>query len=240
MGLDLAFGAIVLLLAIRGWLKGFIAQAIRLAGVVACVYAADPVRDLVKPYISPHLPSVGPELVDRLLWWLAAAVCYVVLVGLASVVHNVSRRRTFGLDEPRRNDQYAGFALGAVKGLIVALFLVAGLDRYVLARAKGVAWAEDQLQASKVLKWNAQYQPVAWIWASPPIRHFVDHIQRMGLNPPAATAAAALEINPLQASSGPPPRLVLPGIPGQEVDAAGVREAFEAVSRQLNRLIPKP
>src|SRR4051794_28680572 len=80
MGLDLALGAIVLLTAIRGWLKGFILQAIRLAGLVACVYLADPVRDLAKPYVLPHLPSIRPELIDRLLWWSAAAISYVALV----------------------------------------------------------------------------------------------------------------------------------------------------------------
>ena len=81
MGLDLALGVIVLLGAIRGWLKGFILQAIRLSGVVACVYAADPVRDLAKPYVVPHLPSIRPELVDRLIWWSAAAVSYVCWSG---------------------------------------------------------------------------------------------------------------------------------------------------------------
>src|SRR4051794_40995542 len=126
MGLDLALGVVVLLGAIRGWLKGFVLQAIRLTGLVACVYAADPVRDLVKPYVLPHLPSIRPELVDRIIWWSAAAVSYVVLVGLATLVHKLSRRQAFGIAEPRRNDQYAGFALGAVKGVLVAMFLVSG------------------------------------------------------------------------------------------------------------------
>ena len=42
MGLDLALGGLVLISAIRGWLKGFLVQAIRLAGLVASVYAAGP------------------------------------------------------------------------------------------------------------------------------------------------------------------------------------------------------
>ena len=59
-----------------------------------------------------------------------------------------------------------------------------GLERFAVERVKGIAWAEEQVQTSKVLKWNAQYQPVARIWASPPVKHFVDHIQRMGLKSP--------------------------------------------------------
>src|SRR3954454_19736262 len=117
MGLDLALGVIVLWTAIRGWLKGFLLQAIRLSGLVACVYVAVPVRNLTKPYVLPHLPSVRPELVDRLLWWSSAAVSYIVLVGFATVVYRLSRRQPFGIAEPNRNDQFAGFALGALKGV---------------------------------------------------------------------------------------------------------------------------
>ena len=51
MGLDLALGGLVLLAAIRGWFKGFVMQAVRLSGLVACVYAADPIRDQVRPRV---------------------------------------------------------------------------------------------------------------------------------------------------------------------------------------------
>jgi uncharacterized membrane protein required for colicin V production len=216
MGLDLALGVIVLLVAIRGWLKGFVLQAIRLAGLVASVYAADPVRNFAKPYVAPHLPSVRPELIDRLLWWSAAVVTYVVLVGLATLIHKVSRRQTFGLGEPRRNDQYAGFALGALKGVIVALVLTAALDKYAVERVKGmgIGWVEEQVTGSKALKWNSQYQPVVRIWASPPVKHFVDHIQRMGVKTPAHPAATATsDPKPLQAASAAAPRLFLAPTP---------------------------
>ena len=232
MGLDLALGVIVLLGAIRGWLKGFILQAIRLAGVVACVYAADPVRDLVKPYVVPHLPSIRPELVDRLIWWSAAAVSYVVLVGLATMIYKLSRRQAFGLAEPRRNDQYAGFTLGALKGLVVAMFLVSGLERFAVERVKGIAWAEEQVQTSKVLKWNAQYQPVARIWASPPVKHFVDHVQRMGLKNPEPSPVTT-DVKPLQAASTRAPRLL---VPSGDLDTSAVSQAIETIKDELSRV----
>jgi uncharacterized membrane protein required for colicin V production len=235
MGLDLALGVIVLLAAIRGWLKGFLLQAIRLTGLVACVYVADPVRDLAKPYVLPHLPSVRPELVDRLLWWSSAAVSYVVLVGLATLIANYSRRQAFGLAEPRRNDQYAGFALGALKGLVVAMFLVAGLERFALERVRAISWAEEQVQTSKALKWNAQFQPVARIWESPPVKHFVDHIQRMGLKTPPS-ASAGTEPKPLQAASSRPPRLLLPTTPDSTGDGFAISQTLEAIKNQFARL----
>jgi uncharacterized membrane protein required for colicin V production len=233
MGLDLALGVMILLGAIRGWLKGFVLQAIRLAGVVACVYAADPVRDQVKPYVLPHLPSIRPELVDRLIWWSAAVVSYVVLVGLATLIYKLSRRQAFGIAEPRRTDQYAGFALGALKGLIVAVFLAAGLERFAVERVKGIAWAEEQVQSSKVLKWSAHYQPVARIWASPPVKHFVNHVQRMGLKNPEP-AAETTELKPLQAAGAGarPPRLV---VPSADLDLSAVSRAIESIKEELSR-----
>ena len=74
MGLDLTLGVIILIAAFRGWFQGFVSQAVRLGGVIACVYLAEPVRDYAKPHVLPYLPSIQPELVDRLLWWVSAAV----------------------------------------------------------------------------------------------------------------------------------------------------------------------
>jgi uncharacterized membrane protein required for colicin V production len=239
MGLDLALGAIILLAAIRGWLKGFILQAIRLSGVVACVYLADPIRDLAKPFVLPHLPSVRPDLVDRLLWWSAAALAYVVLVGIATSTYKLSRRQTIGLTEPNRNDQLSGFALGALKGLIVAMFLMDGLQKYALERVRGIAWAEQQARTSHGMKWNATYAPVAKIWASPPVKHFVEHVQRGGLRSPEPSAARP-EPRSLQAASGQPPRLLIPspswglGPDNADLDPE-LAEAVEAIKNALGR-----
>src|SRR3954463_9792995 len=186
MGLDLALGAIVLLSAIRGWLKGFLLQAIRLSGLVACVYVADPVRNLVKPYVGPHLPSIRPELMDRLLWWSSAALSYVLMVGVATLIVKLMRRQAFGESEPRRNDQFAGFVMGAAKGMVAAMFLASGVEKYALERVQGIAWAEEQGRTSKALKWNATYRPAAKIWESTPVKHFVEHVQRRGLTSPSS------------------------------------------------------
>src|SRR5262245_59554441 len=108
MGLDLALGGLVLFTAFRGWLRGFVIQAIRLAGLVASVYVAAPVRDEVKPYVLDYLPAMRPDLVDRILWWTAVVVSYFVIVGGASLLVAATRRRAYGLDEPNRSDQFAG------------------------------------------------------------------------------------------------------------------------------------
>ncbi len=92
MGLDVALGILILIVAIRGWLQGFGYQAIRLGGTVACFYLADPVRGQAKPYVVRYLSAIPREFLDPLLWWVAAALSYVVLVGATTLVLKMTRR----------------------------------------------------------------------------------------------------------------------------------------------------
>lgn len=222
MGLDLALGGLVLLAGLRGWFKGFILQAVRLVGLVACVYVADPVRNLAKPYVVSHLPSIQPNLVDRLLWWVAAVTSYFVLVGVATLMVNLSRRKALGEPEPHYNDQFAGFLLGLIKGVAVAAALAAGIQSYALGYVKKVPWADRQAEGSRVLQWNARYQPVTKVWTSRPVQHFVNQIQRMGIQPPDDTRASAPD--PVAAANRPP-QLILPSADG---DVARLVESIQA------------
>ena len=191
MGLDLTLGVIMLIAAFRGWFQGFISQAIRLGGVIACVYLAEPVRDYAKPHVLSYVPSIQPDLIDRLLWWVSAAVTYVVLVGTASLVIKMTRRPEIpGISQSGRNDQFAGFLLGATKGVVIAAFAIAGVQKYALNQIKTVTWAEEQVKASWALQWSEAYQPVPRIWASPPVRQFVNYIERMGLRKPGEPSQA--------------------------------------------------
>jgi hypothetical protein len=213
MGLDLALGAVVLFAAIRGWLRGFVSQAIRLAGFVGCFYLADPVRDQARPYVLARLPKVDPALMDRMLWWASAVASYVVVVGLATLAIKLTRRPDpSGNPETRRDDQVAGFLLGAAKGAVVAVFLTAAVEKYGLEAARKSEWAGRQVEHSRALVWNQKYQPVPKIWDSPPVRRFVEHIRRNGLGPIPVAAPPADEVAELRPENGArrPPRLDLP------------------------------
>ena len=208
MGLDLALGVFILIAAFRGWFRGFISQAVRIGGLIACVYLADPVRDYAKPRVLPYLPSIPPDLVDRVLWWVSAVLTYIVLVGVVTLVIKMTRRPEIpGLPEASRNDQFAGLLLGLVKGALVAVFLTAAIQaafqRLALSHIQSISWAEDQAKSSRVLKWNEQYQPAVRIWRSQPVAHFVNHIQRMGLQNPAEAVPASAD-DKSQSPEGPP------------------------------------
>ena len=234
MGLDLALGGLVLLVGLRGWFKGFILQSIRLGGLIGCVYLADPVRDLAKPRVTSYLASVQPHVVDRLLWWIAALVCYIVMVGVATLLIKLSRRRTaLGEPEPRYNDRFAGFLLGLIKGTAIAAALATGFQTYALGYLKSVPWGERQAEQSHVLAWNAKYQPIPKVWSSRPVQHYVNHIQRMGIQPPNADSAASEPV----AAANRPPQLAVPPPVGQDAQA-DLSRLFEAIEEQVRNLEP--
>ncbi len=214
MGLDLALGAVILFAAIRGWLRGFVGQAVRIAGFVGCFYLADPVRDQARPHVLARLPKVDPALMDRILWWSCAVVSYVVVVGLVTLAIKVARRPdASGKPESRRDNQFAGFMLGAAKGALVAIFLTAGVQKYGQDVATKAEWVGRQMEHSKALLWNEQYQPAPRIWESPPVRRFVEHIQRNGLGQPAEpTTSPDDQVAELRSEIGrrESPRLELP------------------------------
>jgi uncharacterized membrane protein required for colicin V production len=194
MGLDVALAIVILIAAIRGWIKGFVSQSVRIAGLIGCVYAADPLRAQVLPQVRPYVQSMPADIVDRFLWWACAAAAYVVFVGTATLLTKMTQRPEIpGIpDDSGRNDQFGGFLLGAIKGTLMAAFLAAGIQhKLVLDQLKTVSWADQQIKTSMALKWNTEYQPVPKIWSSVPVQHFTNQIYVMGIKPPGPDKPAA-------------------------------------------------
>jgi uncharacterized membrane protein required for colicin V production len=236
MGLDLFLGLMVLIGAIRGWLKGFVLQAVQLGGLVACVYEAGPLRDFAKPHLEGYLRGIRPDLFDRLLWWVACVVSYVVTVGLATWLVRLYRRRPYGEPDLYRGDQAAGLLMGAAKALLIVTLLVAGLEKYALSYLKGLKWAEQQAGTSHAVVWNEKYQPLARIWAWPPLQTFVTHVQKMGLGSPSSNAPAEPAVRTAAAPSQPlalRPRPSPFREPAEAPDPAGVLDSLTQEIRSL-------
>ncbi len=110
--------------------------------------------------------------------------------------------------------------------------------------SKNVSWAGSQANGSLALKWTEQYRPVPRIWAAPPVRRFVEHIQRNGLkgNPKIdseATEPDQVAERATLESLTRPPRLDLPsGVPDPtdlDPDVARALEDIKAELRQRSR-----
>jgi uncharacterized membrane protein required for colicin V production len=249
MGLDVALGVIILSGALRGWFRGFTAQAVRLMGLVSCVYLALPVRDQVRPYILAKLPAIHPDKLDRILWWVSAVVSYLVLVGLVSLALQLMKSPPApGAVGVRRGDRLGGFLLGAAKAAVIAAFLAAGVEKYGADLARNVSWADRQVDGSYALAWTAQYQPVPRLWATSPVRNFVQQIQRNGMNHPAEADSEKQLAERDEADSGTsyrPPRLDLPPaeapLPETQGDLqldAETERALEEIQQELRSARP--
>jgi hypothetical protein len=235
MGLDLVLAFVVLIGAIRGWLRGFILQAVQLAGLVVCTYEAGPLRDFAKPHLEGYLRGIRPDLFDRLLWWVACVLSYVVTVGLATWLVRVYRRRPYGEPDLYRGDQAAGFLLGAAKSALIVILLIAAVEKYALSHLKGLKWAEDQASSSRALTWSEKYQPLARIWAWPPVQTFANHVQKMGLSPPAAQAEAEQPVRTAGAGTRP---LALPagGLLGHDPNQPGEPSVMDKLNQEIKEL----
>lgn len=194
MGLDIALGVVVLVASIRGWLKGFVVQAIHLIALVSSVFLASPLRDLGRPYAREYFPGVEPALLDRLLWWSATVASYLLLTGVAVSTVRLYRRRHYleGLDRDR-GDQGAGFVLGAAKGALLVIFLTAGIERHAATYVKAQGWVARQVAESWSVRMTQRHRPADQIWNSAPVQTVVRQVRREGLWGEAAEATRAAQ-----------------------------------------------
>jgi uncharacterized membrane protein required for colicin V production len=240
MGLDVALGVTIALGALRGWFRGFTTQAVRLTGLVTCFYLALPVREQVRPYILARMPVMDPGLLDRILWWSSAVVSYIVLVGLITLAIQLTKSPPVpGAVATRRGDRIGGLLLGAAKSGLIVAFLAAGVEKYAEV-ARKISWADRQLDGSYALAWTTKYRPVPRLWATAPVRHFVEQIQQNGLprSPEANGEKQLAELAPDESESSPrPPRLDLPPAEGLSPEAwQNGSELSEEVVRDLEKI----
>ena len=190
MGLDLALAGIVLVTAIRGWFKGFMVQAIRLAAIVASVYVAAPLRDEIKSRAMEYLPKIPPQALDRLLWSVAVTISFVLLSGVASFAVAIVRRQTYGTNDSGPGDRFAGFGFGIVKGVIIVAILLSLVQNFGEKYLLSIPMAQEQTKESFAWKLNSDYHPGDRIWAFPPVQLFVNQVKQMGMTTPESSASS--------------------------------------------------
>ena len=246
MGLDITIGVLVLLAGIRGWLKGFVLQAIRLVALVSCVFLADPLRDLARPYVHDHFPSIQPELMDRFLWWTAAIIAYLLLSGIPSSLVRLARRRPAAELEARWSDSGAGFLLGVLKGFVTVAFLLWGFDTYAANRyTQEGGWISQQIATSRLLPLARTYHPAERIWTSDPVRLYVHRIKTRGLwtapEEPAPTTSPEPDLPPPISAQKPSrtvpaelPKHPVLSIPNSRLPSPSSPDFLNELDRALN------
>lgn len=249
MGLDVVLAVVVLAMAVRGWLRGFWAQSIRLSGLVTAVYLAGPLADAARPWVAHRLASVDPGVLDRLLWWGSGVVAFFVVTGMATGILNLvqRRRRQDGLPPQHRGDQSAGVLLGVAKGAVISAFMLQGIGDYAREYIAQGGWFGEQVRTSRALPIVEKYQPAKRIWASEPVRRFVGVIREEGIGT-LPTAADVLTpkvpqtggTEPIRTARRPAP-LQVPQATAAVVDEEERLEAdLRAIAEELDRLAEPP
>ena len=158
MALDIAAGVIVLLGVDPGISKGFVAQAIGLAALIGCVYAADPLRDLALPYAQAKFPTIQAPLFAKLLWWTAAVLGFVVMAGLATTIVKLLKTKPYD-GEPEGHGRPGGRirawrGQGERSSRVPAL----GAPAHEPAAVKLGPWVEQQIAKSRGLALSRTHQ----------------------------------------------------------------------------------
>lgn len=121
--LDGVWGAIILLLLLRGFLRGFLQEAMELVGLGAAAYVAARLYEPLSQWLVERVPEL-PEAAARAgsFAMVAAAVLALVAVLSGMVVHLARMSPLSWVDT------LAGAMLGALKGLAVVSALVVAIS----------------------------------------------------------------------------------------------------------------
>lgn len=245
MGLDIALGVLVLLAGIRGWFKGFVRQAIPLGALVGCVFLADPLRELARPYATSYFPKFNAEVLNKILWWTSPVVAYVATSGVALMIVKSFRKKTYGEPEPNRADQGAGFTLGVAKGLIVTSWFASLIGVHGPKVYPQAPFAEKQAKESKAIEFAEQYHPAETLWKSKPVQIVVERVKTRGIwgdddKPPikerdekdvkVETARPEAASDPVKTASERPKTLSIPS--GLNPDSPEFMQDLEAALRR--------
>jgi uncharacterized membrane protein required for colicin V production len=151
---DLVIGAIVLLFALKGWKRGFVAEIGGFIALAAAVWAALHYPGTLDSILAEyaHLGDGSAHVVGMIAF---AAVVYIALMVISAVLSRIAKLPVIGL-----GNGLAGAAVGAAKALIgvwivlyVALFFALPRDvRGDLHNSAAVAFVtKDNAQIDRVV-----------------------------------------------------------------------------------------
>ncbi len=109
---DLVIGAIVLIFALKGWKRGFVAEIGGFIALVAAIWAAFQYHGVLDQPVQRYL-GVKPDSAHVVGMIVFSGVIYVVLLVLSSVLSRVAKLPIIGI-----GNAAAGAAIGALKGAV--------------------------------------------------------------------------------------------------------------------------
>ena len=109
---DLVIGAIVLIFALKGWKRGFVAEIGGFIALVAAIWSAFQYRGALDEPVQRYL-GVKPDSAHVVGMIVFAGIVYVVLLVLSGVLSRVARLPIIGV-----GNAAGGAVIGAIKGAV--------------------------------------------------------------------------------------------------------------------------
>ena len=128
---DIAIGILILLLAIRGMINGFIREFFGLAGIVGGVYVASVYGDSVGGWISANIYTFkNPSAITLIGFLVLLIAIWVGALLVAEVLQKLTKLSALGFV-----NRLLGFLFGALKVFMVFAIIIAALTHIQFAKS---------------------------------------------------------------------------------------------------------
>ncbi len=135
--IDIAFGIFILVLAIRGIIRGIIREVFGLAALVLGVFASNMFGKSVGHYIAGHL-TVTPAVAYASGFFIVFIAVYLVLLFIGHVISSILQKIELGW-----LDKLLGFAFGFTKALFFIAILVFLCESFSFLKGLGKQFKKD-------------------------------------------------------------------------------------------------
>lgn len=129
---DIIVIALILMLGLKGLLRGFIAEAFALIGIVAGVYLASRNANMVGEFISSNLiPMEGENTIVLVGFIITLVAVWIILYALGLIISKIFSASGLGIF-----DRFLGFAFGAGKVFFIFSIIIFAISQMKIIDTK--------------------------------------------------------------------------------------------------------
>ena len=138
---DVAIGAIVLILAIKGFMNGFVKEVFALAGIVLGVYVASKLSEDAGQFIEANFFQLENPSLSKLIGFMAILIIvWLTATILGSIFSKLTSESGLGF-----LNRLLGFVVGGGKYFIIFALIVTALSNISLVKDNAGKYVNDSL-----------------------------------------------------------------------------------------------
>ncbi len=145
---DVTIGAIILILAVKGFMNGVIKEAFGLAGLIGGVYFASRLAPEAATFIQSHFVQLDNTSLAKLIGFMAILIIiWLSATILGAIVAKLSDASGLG-----PIDRILGFIVGGGKYFVIFALIVTALSNVTLIRDNAHKYVKDSMLYPLLLK----------------------------------------------------------------------------------------